>query len=81
MKVTLKQGPLNSRQGAGHVEPKPYAINQHFPSQLGTAIDPKASEAMSAGRGFVPALGPTSGMDQGPGANRVTKTHGSQGEH
>jgi hypothetical protein len=65
----------------GKREPRPYAINQHFPSQLGTVIDPKARERFRLGEGFVPALGPTDGMDQGPGANREVKAKGSQGSY
>lgn len=82
MKVVPKQGHATvSSQTAGHREPRPYAINPNFPSQLGSAIDPRARERMSAGEGFVPAVGTTDGMDQGPGANRTVKTHGTQGSH
>jgi hypothetical protein len=82
MKVVMKQGPLTSKQGDGKREPRPYAINQHFPSQLGAAIDPLAAEEMRMGKGFTPAIGTTDGMGQGPGANREpAKKSGTQGEH
>ena len=55
----------------GKVEPRPYAINQHFPSQLGAAIDPLCAEKTRLGPGYRGgSLGPTDGMGQGPGANR-----------
>jgi len=70
-------------------EPDPWAINQHYPSQLGSAIDPLAAEKMRLGKGYRdPMAGPTNGMGQGPGANRdggkpgapISKS-GSQGSH
>ena len=78
----MKQGQASSKSRQGKVEPKPYAINQNYPSQLGSAIDPKAAEKMSAGAGFRPGHnGPTDGMGQGPGANREVKRHGGQGKY
>jgi len=53
-----------------HREPRPYAINQNFPSQLGSAIDPLAAEKFRDGPGFRPPIGPTDGMEAGPGGNR-----------
>lgn len=79
----MKQGRA-SRDVAegGKREPRPYAINQHFPSQLGSAVDPKAAERAHAGAGYkAPSVGPTDGMGQGPGANREVKPHGGQGRH
>jgi hypothetical protein len=76
------QGHADHTDAKGKVEPRPYAINQNFPSQLGSAIDPKAAEKISAGTGYKAAHnGPTDGMGEGPGANRQVKSHGSQGEH
>jgi hypothetical protein len=64
------------------VEPRPYAINPNFPSQLGTAIDPLAAEKMKLGSGYKAAHnGPTDGMGTGPGANREVKRSGGQGRH
>lgn len=53
----------------GQPKGRPYAINQNFPSQLGSAIDPLAVEKFRDGPGQMP-FGPTDGMGQGPGANR-----------
>jgi hypothetical protein len=76
------QGRADRMVAEGKVEPRPYAINQNFPSQLGSCIDPKAVEKMSAGAGYKAAHnGPTDGMGEGPGANREVKSHGSQGSH
>lgn len=66
----------------GKREPRPYAINQNFPSQLGSAIDPYAAEKMRLGGGYSPGHnGPTDGMGQGPGANRKVRSTGTQGSH
>lgn len=64
---------------SGKMEVRSYAINQNFPSQIGTAIDPLAAEKMREGRGLEPPFGPTSGMAAGPGANREVMKCGSQG--
>jgi hypothetical protein len=77
----MKQGRA-SRDVAegGKREPRPYAINQNFPSQIGSAIDPMAVEKMQAGRGYkAETNGPTDGMEQGPGANRKVRPCGGQG--
>jgi hypothetical protein len=63
---------------SGKREVRSYAINQNFPSQIGTAIDPLAAEKMRQGRGLEPPFGPTDGMGQGPGANREVMKCGSQ---
>jgi hypothetical protein len=77
-----KQGHADREVSRGKVEPRPYAINQNFPSQLGSAIDPKAVERMRDGAGYSAAHnGPTDGMGQGPGANRQVKRHGGQGRY
>jgi hypothetical protein len=77
-----KQGHADRRVGEGyHIEPRPYAINQNYPSQIGTAVDPKAVEKMSAGKGYAAHIGPTDGMEEGPGGNRSVKRTGSQGRH
>lgn len=82
MKVVMKQqGRAPTLDGGHHVEPRPYAINPNFPSQLGSAIDPKAAEKMSAGAGYAAHIGPTDGMEEGPGGNRNVKPNGSQGAH
>lgn len=75
------QGRADSNVAEGKREPRPYSINQHFPSQIGTAIDPLAVEKMHDGGTLRPPYGVTDGMGQGPGANREVKTHGSQGRH
>ena len=75
------QGRADKDDRKGKVEVKPYAINANFPSQLGSAIDPKAAEKMADGPGYRPGFGPTSGMDQGPGANRSVKPRGGQGRY
>jgi len=78
----MKQGRASSNTSAPKVEPRPYAINQNFPSQLGSAIDPKAAEKFHDGPGYAAAHnGPTDGMGQGPGANRKVKSCGSQGQY
>ncbi|HEX9613602.1 MAG TPA: hypothetical protein VGA05_08310 [Candidatus Bathyarchaeia archaeon] len=70
-KIMLRQGHADRNVQEGfHREPRPYAVNQNFPSQLGTAIDPKAVERFRQGEGFRAPIGPTDGLDQGPGANR-----------
>lgn len=76
----MKQGRASSTVREGKVEPRPYAINQNYPSQLGSAIDPKAAEKMSDGPGYR-AVGPTDSMGIGPGANRKVMAHGGQGQH
>lgn len=76
-----KQGHADHTRDAPKVEPRPYAINANFPSQLGSAIDPKAEEKIHDGPGYRPTLGPTDSMGQGPGANRMIKSRGSQGNH
>jgi len=76
------QGRADRTVREGKVEPRPYAINQNFPNQLGSAIDPHAAEKFHDGMGYKAAHnGPTDGMGQGPGANREVKGHGSQGRH
>jgi hypothetical protein len=76
------QGKADSNVRAPKVEPRPYAINQNFPSQLGSAIDPHAAEKFHDGAGYSAAHnGPTDGMGQGPGANRKVRGNGSQGRH
>lgn len=79
----MKQGRA-SRDVAegGKREPRPFAINQNFPSQIGSAIDPLAVEKMREGTGYKPEFnGPTDGMAQGPGANRKVRPAGGQGSH
>jgi len=69
-------------------EPIPYKINQNFPSQIGTAIDPAAPEAMRlAGRGLHPVPnidftleGPGAGRDGGPPGSAIKKS-GGQGRY
>ncbi len=88
-KIMMKQGrPDRNIQEGFHREPRPYAVNQHFPNQLGSAIDPKAAERFRDGEGFRAPIGPTDGLDQGPGANRdggqpgsPIKKAGSQGSY
>ena len=77
----MKQGRATRDVKEGmHREPRPFAINQSFPSQLGSAIDPLAAEKMLVGKGYRGmGLGPTDGMEQGPGGNRNVMRSGSQG--
>lgn len=75
------QADRNTRGEGAHREPRPYAINPNYPSQLGSAIDPKAAEKISMGQGYAAHIGPTDGMEQGPGGNRTVKGAGSQGRH
>ena len=78
----MKQGRASRDVAEGwHREPRPYAINQNFPSQIGTAIDPLAVEKMRLGAGFASHVGPTDGMEQGPGGNREVMRSGGQGRH
>jgi len=76
----LKQGRATRDVAEGQPKGRPYAINQNFPSQLGSAIDPLAAEKFRDGPGQMP-FGPTDGMAAGPGANRIVKPHGGQGNH
>lgn len=77
-----KQGEADRSVKEGfHREPRPYAINQNFPSQIGSSIDPLAAEKMNDGKGYAAHIGPTDGMEQGPGGNRSVKRNGSQGSH
>lgn len=76
----MKQGHATRDVDKGQPKGRPYAINQHFPSQLGSAMDPKAVERFHEGKGQMP-FGPTDGMAEGPGANREIKPHGGQGRH
>jgi hypothetical protein len=78
-----KQGMADrTTHGEGaHREPRPYAINPNFPSQLGSAIDPMAAEKIQMGKGYAAHIGPTDGMEQGPGGNRSVKPSGGQGHH
>lgn len=76
----MKQGHATRDVNEGQPKGRPYAINQNFPSQLGSAIDPLAAEKMKDGPGFTP-FGPTDGMAAGPGANRTVRRSGGQGTH
>lgn len=77
-----KQGYADRNVKEGfHREPRPYAINPNFPSQLGSAIDPMAAEKIKMGKGYAAHIGPTDGMESGPGGNREVKRSGSQGSH
>lgn len=60
-------------------QPKPHAINPAAVSQIGTAVDPKAVERMSAGRGYKGAS-PVP-QSPGPGGGRTIHHCGSQGKH
>jgi len=62
---------------SGKREPRSYSVNQNFPSQIGTAIDPMAAERFHEGNTLKPPYGVTDGMGQGPGANRDGGTPGS----
>jgi len=74
----MKQGRAQRDVKEGfHREPRPYAINPNFPSQLGSAIDPRAAEKIKMGMGYAANIGPTDGMEQGPGGNRDGGTPGS----
>ena len=74
----MKQGRASRDVDEGwKKEPRPYAINQNFPSQLGSAIDPFAAEKMRDGPGYSAPGMVTDGMGQGPGANRDGGTAGS----
>lgn len=76
----MKQGQAaKSSSGQGMTEARAYNINQNWPSQLGSAIDPKARETMMEGGSQ--HVGPTDGMAEGPGANRTVRSHGGQGSH
>jgi hypothetical protein len=75
----MKQGQASKEQSGAMNDGTAYRVNQNFPSQLGSAMDPKAVEAF--GHTAAAHIGPTSGMGQGPGANRTVKPHGGQGEH
>ena len=84
----MKQGQATRDVAEGWKrEPRPYAINQNFPSQIGTAIDPMAVEKMRLGKGFrgtdqgAAHMGPTDGMEQGPGGNREVMKSGGQGRY
>jgi hypothetical protein len=76
-----QQGHADKDIDAPKREPRPYAINQNFPSQIGTAVDPRAVEQMHIAFANAPHKGPTDGMEEGPGANRTVKRSGSQGRH
>ena len=75
------QGRADRNVDRAKVEPRPYAINQNYPSQLGSAIDPKAAEKMRDGPGYSAPGMVTDGMGQGPGANRKIRSTGTQGSH
>lgn len=75
-----KQGQADFTRNQGTDRTRPYSVNQNFPSQLGSAIDPMAVEKFHEGPPGI-GRGPTDGMDQGPGANRTVKANGSQGRH
>jgi hypothetical protein len=75
----MKQGQASVEQSGAQNSGTAYRINQNFPSQLGTAIDPKAEEKF--GHTAAAHIGPTPGMGEGPGANRTVRLHGGQGEH
>ena len=80
----MKQGRASRDVKEGwHREPRSMAINQNFPSQLGSAIDPMAVERYMEGKGYeadVPK-GPSRGMGVGPGANREVMKSGGQGRY
>jgi hypothetical protein len=60
-------------------EPKPMALSPKGVSQIGTAVDPKAVEAIHRGQGY---MGPTpQPQRQGPGGGRTIHDCGSQGKH
>lgn len=76
----MKQGKATRDVKEGfHKEPRPYAINPNYPSQLGSAVDPYAAERFRMGKGYAAHIGPTDGMEQGPGGNRTVMGCGSQG--
>ena len=76
----MKQGRASRDVNEGQPKGRPYAINQNFPSQLGSAIDPLSVEKFRQQfeNGGAP-FGPTDGMASGPGANRVVRPSGGQG--
>jgi hypothetical protein len=75
-----KQGHADREIDHGSDPTRSYNINQNYPNQLGSCIDPHARERMSGGQAGL-GHGPTSGMAEGPGANRSVKAHGGQGSH
>ena len=66
----MKQGSASRAVTEGKVEPKPMAIRPGGVGQIGIVIDPKAHEAMHAGRGY---KAPVTGSQSHPA--------GSQGKH
>jgi hypothetical protein len=78
----LKQGKASRDVNEGWKrEPQPYRVNENFPSQIGSAIDPLSVEKMYDGPGYKAPGMVTNGMGQGPGANRKVRPSGGQGSY
>jgi len=75
----MKQGTASYTKSDHKVEPKAHAISPKGVSQIGTAVDPKAVEAVNKGAGY---HGPTHQPQRpGPGGGRTVHHCGSQGKH
>jgi hypothetical protein len=61
-------------------EPTPYSVTPGRASTIGQSVYFHKGPLQTQG-GYSNPVGPSDSMGQGPGANRVTLPHGTQGQH
>jgi hypothetical protein len=78
-------GGINSRVvsnvKAPKAEPTSYAVTPGRASTIGQSVYFHKGPLQTQGGAYSNPIGPSDNMGQGPGANRVTLPHGTQGQH